>query len=79
MQVLLSAGTDTSAGTMEWALSLLLNNPQILKKAQNEIDKVVGHDRLIEESGANLLFSSKSWWVGYLKHLTSPRNSLLQI
>ena len=50
MQVLLSAGTDTSSGTMEWALSLLLNNPQILKKAQNEIDKVVGHDRLIDES-----------------------------
>lgn len=50
MLVLLSAGTDTSSGTMEWALSVLLNNPQILKKAQNEIDKVVGHDRLIDES-----------------------------
>ncbi|XP_059454361.1 cytochrome P450 81Q32-like [Corylus avellana] len=48
--VMLSAGTDTSAGTMEWTLSLLLNNPKILVKAQAEIDNLVGQSRLIEES-----------------------------
>ncbi|CAH1442687.1 unnamed protein product [Lactuca virosa] len=48
--VLLSAGTDTSAGTMEWAMSLLLNNPQVLIKAQNEMDTIIGTDRLIDES-----------------------------
>ncbi|CAI9266634.1 unnamed protein product [Lactuca saligna] len=50
MQVLLSAGTDTSSGAMEWMLSLLLNNPETLKKAQAEIDKCVGEDRLVNES-----------------------------
>lgn len=47
---LLAAGTDTSAATSEWALSLLLNHPQVLKKANIEIEKHVGHERLIDES-----------------------------
>lgn len=46
---MLVAGTDTSAVTMEWALSLLLNHPEVLNKAQREIDAHLGHDRLIEE------------------------------
>lgn len=49
MLSMLTGGTDTSAGTMEWALSLLLNNPKVLKKAHQEIDDRLGHDRLIEE------------------------------
>ncbi|MCL7036877.1 hypothetical protein MKW94_025422 [Papaver nudicaule] len=53
--VLISAGTDTSAGTMEWALSQLLNNPEILKKVQREIDMEVGRDRLIKESDLSKL------------------------
>ncbi|KAL2489259.1 Cytochrome [Forsythia ovata] len=55
MLVLLGAGTDSSSGTMEWALSGLLNNPELLKKAQMEIDNHVGQERLIDESDiANL-------------------------
>lgn len=46
---MLTAGNDTSVGTMEWALSLLLNNPDILRKAQTEIDSKIGFDRLIDE------------------------------
>ena len=49
-QVSLAGGTDTSSGTMEWIMSLLLNHPQVLEKAQNEIDRKVGKYRLVDES-----------------------------
>ncbi|KAL5559129.1 hypothetical protein UlMin_035340 [Ulmus minor] len=50
MLIMLIAGTDTIANTLEWSLSFLLNNPDVLKKAQAEIDSQVGFDRLIDES-----------------------------
>lgn len=46
---MLNAGTDTSAVTMEWAMSHLLNNPEVLEKARAELETRVGTDRLIEE------------------------------
>ncbi|XP_042479231.1 cytochrome P450 81Q32-like [Macadamia integrifolia] len=55
LEVLISAGADTTGGTMEWAMSLLLNHPEVLKKAQAEIDACVGQTRLLTESDlANL-------------------------
>ncbi|XP_076917166.1 cytochrome P450 81Q32-like [Bidens hawaiensis] len=50
MMVVLAGGTDTSAGTMEWGMSLLLNHPHVLKKAQCEIDRVIGYNSMVEES-----------------------------
>ncbi|CAL9097745.1 unnamed protein product, partial [Musa textilis] len=47
---LFTAGTDTSAVTVEWAMAEMLRNPAILKRAQAEADAVVGRDRLLEES-----------------------------
>uniref|UniRef100_A0A7C8YSR8 Costunolide synthase n=1 Tax=Opuntia streptacantha TaxID=393608 RepID=A0A7C8YSR8_OPUST len=35
---------------MEWAMSILLNHPQVLEKAKAEIDIQVGQDRLLEDS-----------------------------
>ncbi|KAL3653129.1 hypothetical protein CASFOL_002810 [Castilleja foliolosa] len=50
-----TAGTDTTAIATEWAIAELMNNPNILKKAQQEIDQVIGSDRLVQESdGPNL-------------------------
>ncbi|XP_076940424.1 cytochrome P450 CYP82D47-like [Bidens hawaiensis] len=44
------AASDTTAVTLTWALSLLLNNPKALKTAQEEIDEHVGKGRLVDES-----------------------------
>ncbi|KAG2380928.1 hypothetical protein LR48_Vigan11g136700 [Vigna angularis] len=52
---LLLAGTDTSALTLEWAMANLLNHPEVIKKAKNEIDTYVGPNRLIEESDMSKL------------------------
>ncbi|KAJ8773258.1 hypothetical protein K2173_028435 [Erythroxylum novogranatense] len=50
MIVLLVGATEPSVSTMEWAVALLLDHPEILKKAQKEIDDQIGHNRLIDES-----------------------------
>ncbi|KAF5958801.1 hypothetical protein HYC85_006026 [Camellia sinensis] len=47
--VMILAGTDTSAVTMEWAISLLVNHPEVLKKARAELDIQVGQECLIDE------------------------------
>nr|BBA68553.1 flavone synthase [Nemophila menziesii] len=49
---LLTAGTDSTAISIEWALVELIRNPNVLKKAQEEINKVVGSNRLVEETDA---------------------------
>lgn len=50
LQTLVIAGTDTTYVTLTWAISLLMNNKQVLKKAQQELDQVVGINRNVEES-----------------------------
>ncbi|KAJ6363343.1 hypothetical protein OIU78_003505 [Salix suchowensis] len=44
------AGTDTSAAAMHWAMGELINNPRAFKKLRDEINTVVGPDRLVKES-----------------------------
>jgi cytochrome P450 len=50
LQSLVIAGIDTTATTMTWALCLLLNNREALKKAQKELDLHVGRKRQVKES-----------------------------
>ncbi|CAH2043211.1 unnamed protein product [Thlaspi arvense] len=49
--VMLLAGTDTTAVTLEWAMSILLNHPEVLKKVKTELTDVVvsSEGRLMEE------------------------------
>ncbi|KAH7652461.1 Isoflavone 2'-hydroxylase protein [Dioscorea alata] len=47
---ILTAGNDTTAGTIETAMLLLLSHPEIMKKAKTEIDMSVGHNHILDES-----------------------------
>lgn len=54
-QVILLAGTDTSAVTLEWAMSNLLNHPNVLRKAKIEINTQIDNQKLLEEGDASKL------------------------
>ncbi|KAF2612316.1 hypothetical protein F2Q70_00009235 [Brassica cretica] len=43
-------GTDTSTNTIEFAMAELIKNQESMKKAQHELDEVVGKDNIVEES-----------------------------
>ncbi|KAL5715867.1 unspecific monooxygenase [Ranunculus cassubicifolius] len=45
-----AAGTDTSSGTVEWAMTELLKNPEIMVKARSEVRETIGKDQRIDES-----------------------------
>ncbi|KAJ3694859.1 hypothetical protein LUZ60_000236 [Juncus effusus] len=49
------AGTDTTSLTMEWTLSELINHPHVLQKAAQEIDTIVGKERLVNETDISQL------------------------
>ncbi|XP_054793183.1 cytochrome P450 71D10-like [Prosopis cineraria] len=44
------AGSETVAGTIEWAVSELLKNPEIMKEAQVEVRRVFGSQGYVDES-----------------------------
>ncbi|KAI9072597.1 hypothetical protein K1719_045433 [Acacia pycnantha] len=46
-------GNETTSTTLEWILSELRRNPRIMKKAQEEVRKVVGSKSKVEESDLN--------------------------
>lgn len=50
LMVLFIAGTDTSARTMEWAMSILFNHPEVLQKAKSEIENNIDKGHLINDS-----------------------------
>ncbi|WVZ14725.1 hypothetical protein V8G54_012291 [Vigna mungo] len=45
----ISGGTDTSNTILIWAISLILRNPHVLKKAKSELDIQIGKENLVSE------------------------------
>ncbi|PON48515.1 Cytochrome P450, E-class, group I [Trema orientale] len=46
---LIAGGTDTSATTVEWAMSELIKQPNLIEKTNEELDRVIGQHRWVEE------------------------------
>jgi len=49
IQDIIAAGTESSAVTMEWAMSELLRHPEAMAGATGELDRVVGRGRWVTE------------------------------
>ncbi|XP_050245087.1 (+)-piperitol/(+)-sesamin synthase CYP81Q2-like [Quercus robur] len=49
MLVLILAGIEMLAVTLEWAMSNLINHPDMLKKARVDLDNRIGQEKLIDE------------------------------
>ncbi|XP_068634768.1 geraniol 8-hydroxylase-like [Aristolochia californica] len=47
---LVMAGMDTTTTTMEWAMSEMMHNQGVMRKAQEELDQVVGSNSTVEET-----------------------------
>ncbi|KAG6555482.1 hypothetical protein Mapa_002717 [Marchantia paleacea] len=55
IQDVIIASSSTSSASMIWALSELMRNPATLRKAQQELDEVVGRQRVVEEADVSRL------------------------
>nr|UYK53797.1 flavonoid 3',5' hydroxylase [Phaseolus vulgaris] len=72
---LFTAGTDTSSSIIEWSLAEMLKNPSIMKKAQEEMDQVIGRERRLKESDIpNLPYFQAICKETYRKHPSTPLN-----
>ncbi|OVA03796.1 Cytochrome P450 [Macleaya cordata] len=46
---MMAGGTESSATSLEWAISEVLKNPNVFEKATEELDRVIGRERWVEE------------------------------
>ncbi|KAI3856481.1 hypothetical protein MKX03_011769 [Papaver bracteatum] len=47
------AGTDSSATVLDWAMAELIKNPDVVKKAKEEVRRVAGNKTKVEEHDLN--------------------------
>ncbi|KAK4366798.1 hypothetical protein RND71_014678 [Anisodus tanguticus] len=70
---LLVASIDTSATTIDWILTELLRHPNVMKKLHNELEQVVGKNRMVEESDLeNLEYLDMVIKESYRLHPVAP-------
>nr|QPF47156.1 flavonoid 3',5'-hydroxylase [Clarkia gracilis subsp. sonomensis]QPF47157.1 flavonoid 3',5'-hydroxylase [Clarkia gracilis subsp. sonomensis] len=72
---LFTAGTDTSSSIIEWSLAEMLQNPNIIKRAHEEMDRVIGRNRRLQESDIpKLPFLQAICKETFRKHPSTPLN-----
>ncbi|KAJ3681016.1 hypothetical protein LUZ60_015505 [Juncus effusus] len=72
---LFTAGSDTSSSSIEWAIAEILQDPSIAKRAQAEMDQVIGRNRRLEESDIpNLPYLKAICKETFRKHPSTPLN-----
>ncbi|XP_011071674.1 isoleucine N-monooxygenase 1-like [Sesamum indicum] len=55
IQEIMLATVDNPSNAVEWALAEMINQPDILHRACQELDQVVGRDKLVDESDLSKL------------------------
>ncbi|KAJ4848781.1 hypothetical protein Tsubulata_031961, partial [Turnera subulata] len=69
------ASVDNPSNAVEWAMAEMINKPELMKKAQDEIDRVVGKERLVQEYDIRQLNYVKACArEAYRLHPLSPFN-----
>lgn len=73
MQDLFTAGTDTSSSVIECTLAEVMSNRNISKRAQQEMDAVIGRERRLEASHIpKLPYLVAICKEGFRKHPSTP-------
>ncbi|CAM6091206.1 unnamed protein product [Calypogeia fissa] len=49
LQASFIAGTESTSSAMQWALTELVRHPKLMKKVQDEVDFVVGRERMVRD------------------------------
>lgn len=50
MQNMVIGGSDTSSSSLEFTMAEVINKPEVMKRAQQELEEVVGADKTVQES-----------------------------
>ncbi|XP_010537440.1 PREDICTED: cytochrome P450 CYP736A12-like [Tarenaya hassleriana] len=52
---MVGASLETSVKAIEWIFSEILKNPRVMKKLQDELETIIGKDRMVQESDLSKL------------------------